>query len=244
MRCAAARYGWTTFGVSLAVALFAAGCSDSASGRPGHFESAIVAFENADRADPPPRGGIVFVGSSSIRSWDSLEADMAPLPVIERGFGGSHLEHVIANAHRIVIPYAPRIVVVYAGDNDLAAGSGKTPDVVVADVRRLLEVLRAALPEVEVHFLSIKPSKRRWDRWPAMREANRRIAGLAEEDPAFYYVDVATPLLAEDGTPRDDVFVLDGLHLNDTGYAAWTRVVRPLLVERYAALKERSPAPR
>ncbi|MGH0034626.1 MAG: SGNH/GDSL hydrolase family protein [Myxococcota bacterium] len=209
------------------------GCFGEVSGRPDSFESDIAAFEERDRVAPPPRDAIVFVGSSSIRGWDGLEEDMAPLPVIERGFGGSHLEHVIANAHRIVTPYQPRIVVVYAGDNDLAAGSGKSPDDVVRDYRTLTETLFEALPGLEIHFLSIKPSRLRWDRWPAMREANRRIALLSAKDPRLHYVDLATPLLDADGEPRDDVFVFDGLHLNETGYAAWAAVLKPLLLEAY-----------
>jgi hypothetical protein len=216
----------------------AVGCSDSASGRPDYFESEIAAFEARDRAAPPPRDAVVFVGSSSIRGWDTLETDMATLPVIERGFGGSHLEHVIANAHRIVTPYDPRVVVVYAGDNDLASGSGKTPDDVVRDYQTLVALLKEDLPGVEIVFLSIKPSKRRWDRWQAMSEANRRIAAWSESDPSLHYVDVASPLLDQRGEPRDDVFVLDGLHLNETGYAEWTRVVRPALLEAYGPRRE------
>ena len=95
---------------------------DRAASDPAFFESEITAFEAADATSPPAPGGIVFVGSSSIRFWDTLAEDMAPLPVVRRGFGGAHMEHVLHNARRIVIPYAPRAVVVFVGGNDIGAG--------------------------------------------------------------------------------------------------------------------------
>ncbi len=205
-----------------------------ASGEPAFFEDAIVAFEEADREAPPAPDGILFVGSSSIRLWRSLASDMAPLPVINRGFGGAHLEHVLHNLDRVVLPYAPRIVVVYAGDNDLAAGSGKEPARVLREYQELVARVHAKLPETHLYFLSIKPSKLRWERWPAMSEANAAVEAFSAGDERLHYVDLATPLLAG-GEPRDDVFLFDGLHLNGTGYAAWTEVLRPLLVRAYDA---------
>lgn len=201
--------------------------STRAARNPAFFEPAIVAFEEADRASPPSPGGIVFVGSSSIRFWRTLDADMAPLTVLNRGFGGAHFSHVLHNASRVVVPYAPRAVVVYVGDNDIAAG--KPAESVVDDYRAFVALTRGALPEVEIYFLSIKPSELRWALWPEMSRANVEIEAITQGDPALHYIDVATPLLDAKGEPREDVFVLDGLHLNATGYAAWTEVVAPVL---------------
>jgi len=213
--------------------LYYSGATDD----PAFFESEIQHFEEADRTTPPAPGGIVFVGSSSIRLWRSLEEDMAPLRVVNRGFGGSQLSHVIHNASRIIVAYAPRAVVVYAGDNDLASNTGKDADRVVADYRSLVSQLRGALPNLEIYYLSIKPSKLRWDRWPEMSRANEAIAALCDDDPRLHYVDVSTPLLGPDGRPRNDVFIFDGLHLNANGYAAWTAVVAPLLRSQSPALR-------
>lgn len=193
------------------------------------WESAIVAFEEADRESPPPPGAIVFTGSSSIRMWSSLAEDMAPLPVLNRGFGGSHIAHVNHYAKRIVLPYAPGAVVLYAGDNDLAAGSDKTPESVLEDFRRFVGIVHAAQPAAPVYFLAIKPSILRWDRWPVMREANARIAAFAARTAGVEYLDVATPMLGDDGEPRPELFVVDGLHLSEEGYALWTRIVKPAL---------------
>ena len=219
--------------VAFGVAALILGYLSRSGADPAFFESEIQAFLDADREKPPEPGQIVFVGSSSIRFWSSLEADMAPLPVLNRGFGGAHLSHVIHEAPRIVIPYAPRAVVVYAGDNDI--GAGKSVDTVVADFEALVQLLHASLPEADVYFLSIKPSRLRFRLWPEMARANARIEALAAVDPRLYFVDVATVLLAPDGTPRKEFFRFDGLHLSAKGYAAWTSAVAPVLHAAYGA---------
>ena len=215
---------------------------EKAASDPAFFESAIRAFEEADRRQPPAPRSVVFFGSSSIRFWDSLEADMTPLPVVNRGFGGAHLSHLIHNVDRVVLPHAPRAVVVYAGDNDLAAGTGKDVDRVVGDFQRLVRRIHDRLSEAEIFFLSIKPSRLRWDRWPEMSRANREIEILTRSDPRLHFIDVARPLLGTDGRPRADAFVFDGLHLNDRGYAIWTAVVAPVLRSALLETAPRSPS--
>ena len=190
------------------------------------WEPAIAAFEERDAASPPAPGSVLFVGSSSIRMWGTLERDMAPLPVLNRGFGGSHIAHVNHYASRIIVPNEPRAVVLYAGDNDLAAGSQKTPDSVLGDFRRTVEIVHGALPDTTVHFLAIKPSLARWERWPLMHEANEKIAAFAAETQGVEYIDVATPMLGPDGEPREDLFIVDGLHMSAAGYALWTSIVK------------------
>ncbi|MEZ4279707.1 MAG: SGNH/GDSL hydrolase family protein [Myxococcota bacterium] len=198
---------------------------------PAFFESEIQAFLDADRAAPPAPGEIVFYGSSSIRFWSSLAQDMAPLAVVNRGFGGAHLSHLIHNASRVVIPRAPRAVVVYAGDNDI--GAGKSAETVAADFDALVGLLRASLPELDVYFLSIKPSRLRWALWPEMARANEAIRLRAEADPRVHFIDVGQVLLGPDGTPEKRFFRFDGLHLSAAGYAAWTSVVAPILTQAH-----------
>jgi lysophospholipase L1-like esterase len=194
------------------------------------FEDAMLAFEAADREAPPPPGAIVFVGSSSIRMWSTLEADMAPLRVLNRGFGGSQMSHAIHNVDRIVTPYRPSRVLVYEGDNDLAEGTGKSAEVVLEDWQILVERIRARVPDVQIDFLAIKPSPLRIERWPEMKRANAMIEHWNAKDPRLGYVDVASPLLGDDGLPRESLFLFDGLHMNADGYAAWTAVVRAHLL--------------
>ena len=197
---------------------------------PAFFADEIEAFAEQDAAAPPPDAPIVFVGSSSIRQWDTLAEDLAPLPVLNRGFGGSQLTHLIHYVNETVVKYLPRAVVVYAGDNDLDASTGKTAEEVARDFGTLAATIHAYAPGARIYFLSIKPSQARWARWPEMQRANELIEKLCRGDPRLAYLDVATPLL-EDGKPRADFYRWDGLHLNAAGYREWTRVIRPRLCE-------------
>ncbi len=197
---------------------------------------AIAAFEERDRAEPPLPGTVVFTGSSSIRMWKMLAEDMHPLPVLNRGFGGSHLAHVNHYADRIVLPYAPRAVVLYAGDNDLAGNTGKTPESVLDDFREFVSLVHAKYPKAPVYFLAIKPSLRRIEQWPVMQRANELIGGFAGRTPRVEYLDIATPMLDADEKPRGELFLADGLHLNEVGYALWTSIVHPVLARDWPQL--------
>lgn len=191
------------------------------------WESDIQAFEAADQASAPPEGGVVFVGSSSIRLWRTLEEDFEGLPVINRGFGGSEMDDALEFADRIVIPYRPRMVVVYAGDNDL--WSEQTPQQVFGNFQALVEKVHASLPETRVAFIAVKPSVARWSIADRVRETNALVEQYAASHPLVDYIDIFTPMLGPDGTPRPELFVEDGLHLNEAGYELWESVVEPVV---------------
>jgi hypothetical protein len=195
---------------------------------PTFFEDDIVAFE-AERvsAEHP----IVFVGSSSIRMWDTLAEDMAPLPVLNRGFGGSQMFHLVFFAERIIGELSPAAVLVYEGDNDLDESTGKRAEDVLADYQQFVSIVHRKSPDTLIYFLTIKPSRLRWDRWPEMSRANRLIEEWSERDPRLRYIDTTPAILGPDGMPRDDVFIFDGLHLNHVGYAGWTAIVKPRLMD-------------
>lgn len=195
---------------------------------PKRFASAIRAFNEWDQKNTPARGAVLFTGSSSIVGWSTATA-FPELTVLNRGFGGSHLTDVTHYAPDVVIRYSPRVIVLYAGDNDIASGRGAAA--VADDFRALLRVMRAALPETPLVYLSIKPSPSRWALWPIAREANERIAEICRQDAKTRYVDVATPLLGADGTPRSELFLPDRLHLSEAGYATWNEQLRPVLAE-------------
>lgn len=187
------------------------------------FEPDIVAFEQADSVVRRRPGGVVFVGSSSIRLWDTLGDDFPGAAPINRGFGGSRLRDTTYYAQRIVVPYQPRAVVVYAGDNDLS--EGRTPEQVRDDFATLVTQLRAQLPQARIAFISIKPSPAREALLGQMREANALVRDYARRQQGVAFLDVATPMLAADGQPRDELFLGDRLHMNPNGYAIWTDVV-------------------
>lgn len=193
---------------------------------PSRWEEAIAKYEMQDRESPPPAAGIVFVGSSSIRLWD-LKKSFPDLPVINRGFGGSGIGDSVRFADRIVLPYRPRIVVVYAGDNDLARGL--TPEQVSHDFEQLVHKIHAALPQTRVIFIGIKPSLARWKLVAEGRTANKLVADFAQQHDHITFLDVGPAMLGEDGMPRKELFVQDGLHLNAQGYQVWSDLLRPHL---------------
>lgn len=195
------------------------------------WEKEVAAYEAADRISPPPRGEIVFVGSSSIRNWD-LAASFPDLKVINRGVWtdgqGFELGDVVRFVDRLVVPHQPRIVVVYAGDNDISGG--KTSEQVVVDAERLINRLRARLPEVRIVFIGLKPSISRWLQVDRMRLTNALLRQVCERDDRVAYVDVDGPMMGWDERPRRELFVSDGLHLSPEGYRLWTTLVRSFLV--------------
>jgi lysophospholipase L1-like esterase len=195
-----------------------------ASANPEFFASDIAKFATTDRDHPPPKRPIIFVGSSSIRFWDTLQRDMAPLPVLNRGFGGARISHVVHFVDRIVIKYQPRAVVLYAGDNDLDAG--KSPEDVQRDFIAFVSCVQAALPDVRIYYLSMKPSRMRWTNWPLYEQANAQISAACIHNPQLSYIDVASPLLASGQPPTRDLFRFDGMHLSAKGYAIWTGIIR------------------
>jgi lysophospholipase L1-like esterase len=197
------------------------------------WESSIRKFEEMDKLNPPKPGVIVFTGSSSIVRWGTLADDMKPLAIINRAFGGSQYTDVNQFAKRIVNVYRPSAVVVYAGDNDLAENSPKTPESVAGDVRQFVQIVRADLPDTWIYVLSIKPSKLRWKQWPNMKAADQMIQEFLRTQQRAQYIDVATPMFDAQGNLPEDLFVADGLHPTPKCYAIWTSIIKPVLLKRF-----------
>lgn len=200
----------------------------SASATPDQWAADIDRFTTADTAHQPAQHAVVFVGSSSIRRWTTLDQDFPGVPSINRGFGGSELADSVFYADRIVIPYQPRMVVLFAGTNDL--WNGKAPESVAADFKAFRTKLHAALPATRLIYLSITLAPSRARIHDQMRTANRLIAADCATDPRCQFVDINTPMLdASGGTPPPGLFVQDQLHLNRAGYAIWAKVLAPYL---------------
>jgi lysophospholipase L1-like esterase len=190
------------------------------------WEATIKGFEEQDRNNPPPKGEIVFTGASSIVRWN-LPEYFPDLKVINRGFGGSEMADAARYASRIVVPYSPRIVVLYSGDNDI--GRGVTPAKVEADFERFVQVVHGALPQARIVVIGVKPSILRWAVWDNMKKANALMRAYIDTHKGLEYVEVGPPMLGADGKPRPELFVPDGLHLTPEGYKLWTGLLRPHL---------------
>lgn len=191
------------------------------------WEGDIARFEALDARQPPPKGAVLFVGSSSIRFWDSLATDFPGQAVINRGFGGSEVRDSTWYADRIVIPYAPRLVVFYAGDNDLNAG--RTPQQVRDDFLAFVTRVRRDLPKTRIAYISIKPSPSRAQLMPQIAQANTLIREASQRLKDVDFLDIYTPMLGADGQPRPELFREDMLHMKPAGYAIWREVVAPEL---------------
>jgi lysophospholipase L1-like esterase len=195
---------------------------------PTRFEADIRAFEAWDRQNSYPRDAMLFVGSSSIRMWPTAES-FPDVPVINRGFGGSHITDVNYYAERIVVKYKPRLVVFYAGDNDIE--SGKSPQQVADNFQVFARLVHEELPDTTIVYLPIKPSIARWPKWSQMQAVNAQVEQVSHGDSRIVYVDTATPMLGRDGKPRRELLLDDGLHLNSAGYALWTKLIAPVLTK-------------
>ena len=189
----------------------------------------VARFVQADRVSPPGPCQILFIGSSSIVRWkETLAADMAPMPVINRGFGGSHIEYVNRWFDQIVAPYRPRAIVFYAGENDIDAG--KSVDRVMDDFDEFMRHKTQSLGNTPVYFISLKPSKLRFAELPLQSRVNDAIRVRATKSSDLHYIDVVSAML-ENGKPKN-LFGLDGLHMNAAGYQIWTQAVRRALLPR------------
>jgi lysophospholipase L1-like esterase len=193
------------------------------------WEKEITAFEKADSTNPPPKNGIEFVGSSSIRKWVSLEKDFVGYPVFNRGFGGSSIIDSYNFASRIILPYAPKKIFFHAGDNDLA--SGKTAELVFEDFKKLIGLVLAKLPKTDIYYISLKPSEKRWKLRFDEQKVNNYIQEYVKSNPRLHYIDTYSMVIDAEGKPRAELFASDQLHLSEAGYKLLADEIRPFLVD-------------
>lgn len=196
---------------------------------PAQFEREIRAFEAMDRTNPPPKNAVLFVGSSSIRFWTNLAESFPHLTTIRRGFGGSHIPDNTAFADRIIIPYHPSKIVLYAGDNDVARGD--SPEEVFSEFKKFAAKIHTALPGTPIYFIAIKPAPIRWHLSPQDRRANDLIRGYCGHHKSLRFIDVWPATLGKDGQPDPSLYKADGLHLNGMGYARWVPIITNALKE-------------
>ncbi len=192
------------------------------------WEKEIAEYETSDRNHPPPKGGILFIGSSTVRLWKTLADDFPNCKVINRGFGGSEIMDSTHFADRLIFPHEPRQIFLRAGGNDLHAG--RIPKEIAADFADFVRVVHTRLPKTEILFIGLCPAPARWGEADKKRELNRLVRRMALDMPRVGYVDADTISLSPDGRARAELFVTDRLHFSREGYMLLAERVRPFLV--------------
>lgn len=187
---------------------------------------ALADFDLADRAAPPAPGEVLFVGSSTIVSWETAKA-FPGIKTINRGVWSSSLTDAVQHLDRLVFPYAPRVIVLYAGENDI--NSGATSEQVAVEFERFVAGVQARLPQTKILFIGLKPTIQRWSQIQRMRLANDLIRQFCTHDDRLAFLDVDGVMLGWDEKPRKELFLEDGLHLSPQGYQLWNVLVRPFL---------------
>lgn len=195
------------------------------------FWEDIVAFKKADAATPPPAASILFVGSSSFTRWTEVQKAFPGYPIINRGFGGSTLVDVIRYVYDVILPYRPKQVVIYCGENDLAASDTVSAAEVVNRFKTLYGMIRQNLPNTTIDFVSIKASPSRPYIATRLVAVNKAIKDFLKKEKKAAFIDVNTSMLDAAGKPRKELFVEDDLHLNAQGYAIWQRIIQPYLLK-------------
>ena len=194
------------------------------------WESVIKEFERQDKLTPAKEDAVLFIGSSSIRFWRSLKEDMHPFPVLNRGFGGAKLNDIIYYADRLIFPYKPKRIVLFAGTNDITGRENdKTPNEVLRDFIKLDSLIHTRLPNTQIFYLPITPTKSRSYIWPLARKANNLISNYALGKDHITYIETSGYFLDDSGNIKGDLFWWDGVHLNKKGYQVWARLVRKAL---------------
>jgi len=216
----------SVFALSLAF-LFSAPLPAQTYDREKLWEKEIAFFVEMDRRQTPPENAVLFVGSSSIRLWENLRESFPNKRIINRGFGGSRIEDVNHYFDRLVAQFQPKSIVLYAGENDVA--TGVAPETVRDQYRKFSALVHRRLPKTKIFYLCLKPSPRRWEHAQSFRQTNDLIRAEIHHDRQAQFVDAWTDMLGTDGTPRQDIFAADRLHLNEKGYAIWTTLLKKML---------------
>lgn len=208
---------------------------DEAAKRWAQYEPSFQAFAEEDRAKPPVKGGILFVGSSIFRKWTNVAEMMAPLPVLNRAFGGSRTGDQVARFDQVVPPYAPKIIVYYCGSNDLKAS--ELPEAIFERFRKFSARVRAVLPATRLVFVSATRSPDRVDKWDRVDRYNQLVRDYCAATPGHTYLDVNSRLFGRDGQPRLELYLPDKLHFQPPAYLEFTAVIKPVITRMWAEVK-------
>ena len=208
------------------------------------WEKSIEAFDELNQTESYPENSVLFIGSSSIRRWDTMATDMAPYSTIRRGYGGAKFTDMAVFVDRIVTPHQYQALVMFVANGVVGKPEDHTPDQIEELTRHIVSVSQKHQPEAPVFLIEITPCEKRFDVWPKIRAVNARLREVALSTPDTYFIPTASDYLKADGTPRPELFVEDQLHLNETGYEIWGRLIRDRLGEVLLARAKEAAAER
>ncbi len=194
------------------------------------FYNDIRSFKKSDSSNFPSKQAILFVGSSSFTKWVDVQDYFPRHAIINRGFGGSSLPDVIRYADDIIFPYQPKQIIIYCGENDLAASDTVTSKTVFNRFKQLFQLIRSHLPRVPIGYVSMKPSPSREKLWPKMAEGNLLIKNYLKTKKRTAFIDVYHKMFDKDGRVMKDIFIKDNLHMNKKGYVIWQKIIEPYLL--------------
>jgi lysophospholipase L1-like esterase len=195
------------------------------------FWEDIQSFKKQDSLHFPGTGKILFVGSSSFTKWTDVQNYFPGYPIINRGFGGSTLEDVIRYEKEVIFRYAPKQIVIYCGENDIAAADTISGQIVFIRFKKLYTDIRSEFPRVPVIYISMKPSPSRWGMRDRFIDGNKKIQEFLSRQKHARYLNVWKLMLGDDGKPMKNIFVEDNLHMNASGYAIWKKAIGPFLLK-------------
>jgi lysophospholipase L1-like esterase len=188
------------------------------------FKQEVLQFQKSDSIVMPPKGQIVFAGSSSFTRWKDVAMYFPGYPIINRGFGGATLVDLIYYVDEAIIQYQPSQVFIYCGENDMADVDTVSPATVLLRFKTLHTILLKKLPRAtKIIFVSLKPSVARWHLETKFIEANKLIEGYIATQKNMQYLDVHTAMLDEKKEVLKDIFIADKLHMNPKGYLIWQK---------------------
>ncbi len=189
------------------------------------WEPDIVKFEQLDKSEAYPSDAIMFAGSSSIRLWSTLAKDMKPYPVIQRGYGGAKLSDFVYYAHRIFDPHQCRAFVIFVANDITGSNEDRSPEQVDSLCNQVIDIIRSKHPDTPIFWIATTPTSSRWTVWPEIRKANDLIGQTCKKRKNTWFISTDSAYLNDQGMPNDSLFRDDRLHLNDRGYAIWTRII-------------------
>ena len=193
------------------------------------WETEIAKLEARDSTEQAPANAILFAGSSSIRFWRSIATDMAPYPVIQRGYGGARLSDFAYYTERIIYPHRPRAICLFVANDIAGVEEDVSPEEAFTLWEHVYNTIRKQHREVPVYFIGITPTNSRWQVWEEVQAFHKLIRRQAQADHHLYFIDTQEPFMTTAGLPDSSLFIKDQLHLNETGYQVWSGIIKASL---------------